>query len=149
ANMNPKPPHHPSYAARRPVGAPRASRIHGTRATWANHHRDGAGKARTGRAPTTTAAAERYHGEASQWPSVFIGASLPPEDPSVRPGDGPGRRGARSVDHIGRPAAGKAPPLLPHDHLGQPPAVLRAHRREGVPAAAHEVRGRRPLAVPA
>src|SRR5690606_41039662 len=82
ANMDPKPPHHPAYAARRPVGAPRASRIHGTRATEANHHRDGAGKARTGRAPTTTAAAERYHGEASQWPSVFIGASLPPEDPS-------------------------------------------------------------------
>ncbi len=33
ASTNPKPPHHPSYAARLPPGAVRASRIQGTSAT--------------------------------------------------------------------------------------------------------------------
>ncbi len=66
ASMNPKPPHHPSYAARFPPGAVRASSSQGTRATQAHHHRAGPGKASTGSAPASTAAAERRHGEASQ-----------------------------------------------------------------------------------
>ena len=65
--------HEPEPAApavvRRPASrsAPeRTSSIQGTSATYANHHRAGAGKASTGSAPARAATTERRHGEASQ-----------------------------------------------------------------------------------
>ncbi len=63
--MNPSPPSQPSAMARRPVGAVRARSIHGTSATYANHHSDGAGNASAGSAPATTAMPPRHRRDAS------------------------------------------------------------------------------------
>src|SRR5690606_24035149 len=101
-----------------------------------------AGRPRPRRRPSG-ATVRRASGRATSWTPPY--PVLPPV--CVRGPAGTGHAG--SVDHIGRPSLRRTPPLLPDDHLAQPPALVRAQHREGAPPAAHELRRRGHAVVPA